>query len=49
MLIEHKLKNNFNFNFLRDFLVKVVTHYIKIHCETYQNVNFLALIRYAFY
>ena len=34
---------------LHDFLVKVVSRYIKIHYEKYQNVNFLALTSFAFH
>ena len=43
MLIEYKLEN-FNFNFCNDFLIKMVTCYIKIHYEKSQN-DFLALIK----
>ena len=46
MLIESKLKIISILTFWYSFLVKVVSHYIKIHYEMYQNVNFLALVFY---
>ena len=45
MLIERKLKNSTILTLLRDFLVKVISRYIKIHYEKYQNVN----VNLAFY
>ena len=45
MLIERKLKTISIVTFTC-FLVMVVTRYIKIHCEKFQNMNFLAQIRY---
>ena len=36
MLIERKLKVN-----LRDFLVKVISHHIKMHYEKYQNAHLI--------
>ena len=44
VLIEHKLKKNYDFN-SHDFLVKVVTLHIKMHYEKSKNMNFLVLIR----
>ena len=40
MPIKCKLKK---LKLLRNFLVKVVTHYTKVHCEKFQNVIFLVL------
>ena len=46
ILVEHKVKKISQLFLLsHDFLVKVVTHYIKMHYEKSQNVNFLVLIR----
>ena len=44
MLIECKLKQ-LQFLTFGEFLVKVITRYIKIHYVKFQNVNFLALVR----
>ena len=35
----------YNFNIHAIFLAKVVSHYIKMHYEKFQDMNFLVLIR----